>query len=190
MLGFCFVSTDSENFRRHLSKFHGVQHLEKFMALFEAESGTFSFRNLDKNNSGDFFPMKRRKFFGDADDLSPTKKPKESSFDDNDVGDGGDGRSSPLKFDGGSDDDATENVVCEVDENLFNNVDDDDDDDDMDGNDDDTNDAAAMAADGSKATFQCELCPTTTLTKSSMRRHCLRSHDLVKFFNSHSCSLY
>ena len=75
-----------------------------------------------------------------------------------------DHRSSPLKLEAESDVDAVENVVCEVDVNLFKN-------------DDDTNDDAAAAM-----PFRCDLCPAVMLTKWSMRRHCLQLHELVKFF--------
>ena len=121
-----------------------------------------------------------------GDNLPPSKKPKvcSSSFDadnandddNNDADDNNDDddndaddRSSPLKLEAGSDVDAVENVVCEVDVNLFNNVDV--------KNDDDTNDDAAAAM-----PFRCDLCPAVMLTKWSMRRHCLQLHELVKFF--------
>ena len=39
--------SDSENFRRHLSKFHSIRYLEKFMATFDSVRGTFVIRNLD-----------------------------------------------------------------------------------------------------------------------------------------------
>jgi hypothetical protein len=39
--------SDSENFRRHLSKFHSIRYLEKFMAMFESVRGTFVIRSLD-----------------------------------------------------------------------------------------------------------------------------------------------
>ncbi len=108
--------------------------------------------------------------------MNPTKKSKESAA----------GNELSVKNEPETDDEVTENVVCEVDENLFGPDDADNDDDDNEGD----GDANEQAADGKKETIRCELCTTTTLTKSSMRRHCLRSHDLVttRFANVHNFS--
>jgi hypothetical protein len=45
--------SDSENFRRHLTKFHSIRYLEKFMAMFDSVRGTFAIRSFDFRNEND-----------------------------------------------------------------------------------------------------------------------------------------
>ena len=152
------------------------------MSMYDPSGETFAVKNFEEDNCSKDTPS------NSYDNSVPAKPSREehhrTNYRDSDHND-----SSAVE--NVVSDVATESVVCEVDENmLFDDSDDDD---------DDTNDASAAAAadadengkneDNSETKpggFRCELCTTTTVTKSSMRRHCLRSHDLVRICVSNS----
>jgi hypothetical protein len=189
--------TDWENFRRHLSKFHSIRYIEKLMAMYDSVKGKFSIQTLDFKN----------KFWNSSNNSLPSKLQQQTSVE-NSYRETASKRKAAEnnyynEFDS-EDEDASlatkrpkkktptkklsaKAPIIEVEVQLEVEGEDNDEDHGENSmpvvaeNADESEEDLTLVGEGEviKDVVHCELCSTTTLTKQSMRRHCLQSHDLV-----------
>ena len=202
--------TNWENFRRHLSKFHSIRYIEKFMAMFDSVKGSFSVQNLDfrnkfSNPSNKSLPSVQQRQPSPVDVLSKETGSKRKAADNNyyNESDSDDENASlskkrqkrkpstkklsakrpvievevKLVVEGEDDEDTAENSTEMFAENSTEML-----------AENESEEDSTPVGEVAKEVFHCELCSTTTISKQSMRRHCLQSHDLVTHLNLY-CAL-